>query len=171
MRAGAGVNSKAIKATGGNAVEKKRVPVEPPALEDGYYWFRNWINLRGGGHVDRWKLARVVGGKVQQFGSDALIDQDAPYLRHSMWVRIEPPHADANAVCLLTDGRRRKRGSALVAPDGDRSASERVRKVAEGIVDAFVAMHDSTAGYYARNPHHKEELVARITRLIERVRG
>ncbi len=147
------------------------MPVEPPALEDGYYWFRNWINLRSGGHVDVWKLARVVGGRVQRFGSEALIDQDCPYLRHSMWVRIETPDTDANAVCLLTDGRRRNRGSAPVAPDGDRAASERVRKVAEGIVDAFLAMQDSTAGYYARRPDHKEELVARVTGLIASVRG
>lgn len=151
-------------------MEKRRVPVEPPALEDGFYWFRNWINLRGGGHVDVWKLARVVGGRVQRFGSEALIDQDCPYLRHSMWVRIETPGTDANAVCLLTDGRRQNRGSAPVAPGGDRAASERVRKVAEGIVDAFVAMHDSTAGHYARRPDHKEELIVRVARLIEGVR-
>ncbi len=150
-------------------MEKERVPVEPPALEDGYYWFRNWINLRGGGHVDRWKLARVTGGRVQRLGSEALIDQDCPYLRHALWVRIEPPHTDANAVCLLTDGRRRKRGHVLMTQDDNRAASERVRKVAEGIVDAFVAMHDSTVGYYARHPDHKEELVARVARLIERV--
>jgi len=152
-------------------VGKRRVPVEPPALEDGYYWFRNFINLRGGCHVDLWKLARVIGGKVQRFGSDALLDQNCEYLRHALWMRIEPPHDEANAVCLLTDGRRRKRGTVLVTQAKNRAASERVRKVAEGIVDAFLAMHDSTAGYYARNPDHKEELVAHITRLIESVRG
>lgn len=151
-------------------METRRLTVEPPALEDGYYFYRNWINLRGGGHVDEWKLARVIGGRVQRLGSEALIDHDCQYLRHSMWVRIEPPHTDANAVCLLTAGRRQNHGSALVAQDANRAAAERVRKVAEGIVDAFVAMHDSTVGYYARNPHHKEELVARITRLIEGVR-
>lgn len=151
-------------------MEKKRVPVETPALEDGYYFYRNWINLRGGGHVDVWKLARIVGGKVQRLGSDGLIDQDCPYLRHSMWVRIETPDTDANAVCLLTDGRQRNRGSALVTQDNNRAASERVRKVAEGIVDAFLALHDSTAGYYARRPGHKEELVAQIARLIASVR-
>lgn len=150
-------------------MEKKREPVEPPALDDGYYWYRNWISLRGGGHVDEWKLARVIGGKVQRLGSEALIDQDCPYLRHSMWVRVEPPNADANALCLLTAGRRRKDSPALVTVDDTRPASERVRAVAEGIVDAFVAMHDSTAGYYARNPHHKKELVALIVRLIESV--
>jgi len=152
-------------------VGKRRVLAEPPALEDGYYWFRNWINLRDGGHVEEWKLARVIGGKVQRLGSDSLIDLGCPYLRHSIWVRIEPPHAEANAVCLLTDVRRRKRGSVLVTQDDNRAASERVRKVAEGIVDAFLAMHDSTAGYYARNPHHKEELIVRVARLIESVRG
>jgi len=88
-----------------------------------------------------------------------------------MWVRVEPPDADANAVCLLTNGSRRKRVSALVVADSDRAASERVRKVAEGIVDAFLAMHDSTAGYYARRPDHKGELVAQIARLIASVRG
>jgi hypothetical protein len=166
-----GVNLKKVQTMRGDAVDNMRVPVEPPALEDGYYWFRNWINLRGGCHVDRWKLARVVGGMVQRFGSDALIDQDCPYLRHSMWVRIESPHTDANAVCLLTDGRGQKRGSVLVTQDNNRAVSERVRMVAEGIVDAFLAMHDSTVGYYARNPHHKEELVAQIARLIASVRG
>ena len=155
---------------GGMAVGKKRVPVEPPALDDSYYWFRNFINLRGGGYVDEWKLARVIGGRVQQFGSEAMLDQNCEYLRHSIWVRIEPPHADANAVCLLTDGRRRKRGSALVPQDDNRAACEKVRNVAEGIVDAFLAMQDSTAGYYARNPDHKEELIVRVARLIEAVR-
>jgi len=165
------VNLNGVQLKGGDAVGTKRVPVEPPALDDGHYWYRNFINLRGGGHVDVWKLARVVGGKVERFGSDALLDQHCPYLRHSMWVRVEPPDADANAVCLLTNGSRRKRVSALVAPDGDWPASERARKVAEGIVDAFLAMHDSTAGYYARHPAHKEELVAQVARLIASVRG
>ena len=87
---------------------EKRGTDEPPILEDGWYWFRNFINLRGGGHVDVWKLARVIGGKVERFGSDALLDQNCEYLRHSMWVRIDPPDADANAVCLLAAGRRRK---------------------------------------------------------------
>jgi len=164
------VNLNKVQAVGGDAVRKKRVPAEPPALEDGLYWYRVWINLRGGGYVDEWKLARIVGGKVQQFGSDGLLDLGCPYLRHALWVRAEPPHTDANAVCLLTDGRRRKRGSALVTQDDNRAASERVRKVAEGIVDAFLAMHDATAGYYTRNPDHKEELIVRVARLIESVR-
>ena len=42
--------------------------------------------------------------------------------------------------------------------------------VALGIVDAFTETHDSVGAYYARQPEKKEELVAQIVRLIERVR-
>lgn len=150
-------------------MNKKRVPVESPALEDGFYWFQNFINLDGGGHVDEWKLARINRGRVQRFGSEAVIDLGCPYLRHARWVKIEPPDTEAAPVTAIRHGVKGRSGRGLGRTGGS-SSPERVRLVAEEIVSAFVAMHDSTAGYYARHPVHKEELIAQIARLIERVR-
>ncbi|MBY0457103.1 MAG: hypothetical protein K2V38_07190 [Gemmataceae bacterium] len=121
---------------------------EGHALPDGVYWFRNYVNLRGGGHVRRWKIAQVVGGRVRLAGSASELDQGCPYLRRALWVRAEPPAAD--------------RGTTVEA------AAERVRLVAEGIVDVFVTLSDATAAYYARHPHHRHELVDRIAGLIGR---
>ncbi len=126
---------------------------------DGFYWFRNWINLPGGGHVGEWKLARVVRGQVQVFGSDAWLDPACPYLRDALWVRAEPP-ANVTAV---------RRATAWVDPSGG-AVSERVRAVAEKIVDAFLAASRPLADYYAHRPDHRAELVAGIARQIGAVR-
>ena len=61
-------------------VGKKRRAVEPIRLEDGDYWFRNFINLTGGRRVDEWTLDQIVAGKVRLAGSEAEIDVDCPYL-------------------------------------------------------------------------------------------
>lgn len=58
---------------------------------DGYYWYRNWINLDGGGHVRDWKLAKVIGDKVQCFGTANLIPLDCPYLKNAIWEPATPP--------------------------------------------------------------------------------
>lgn len=123
---------------------------ERGVLPDGFYWFRNFINLRGGGHVRRWKLAQVVGGRVRVVGSASELDQGCPYLRNALWVRAEPP-ADDRGVTVA-------------------GAADRVRLVAGEIVDVFVGLSETTAAYYARHPLHREELVARIARLITTVR-
>ena len=151
---------------------KKRSKVEPPALPDGHYWFKNFINLRGGGHVAEWKLARVVGGKVWRVGSGAEWGQDCGYLRNAVWVRIDPPHVeagDSGATSLATQVRPSHRVARASRDDEDRM-SQRICIVAEGIVDAFTETHDSTAAYYARQPEKREELVAQIARLIRKVR-
>ena len=152
---------------------RKRKAVESPALPDGHYWFKNFINLRGGGHVDVWKMARVVGGKVWRVGSGAEWEQDCGYLRNAVWVRIDPPHAeggDSGATSLATQVRPCHRIARASRDDEDR-LTQRIRIVAEGVVDAFIETHDSTAVYYARQPEKREELVAQIARLIGRVRG
>jgi hypothetical protein len=138
-------------AEGDVGVGKTRSTNEPEALPDGYYWLKNFINLRGGGHVRRWKLAQVVGGRVRVVGSSSELDQGCPYLRHALWVRAEPP-ADDRGVTVA-------------------GAADRVRLVAGEIVDLFVGLSETTAAYYARHPQHREELVARIAGLIDRVRG
>ncbi len=38
-------------------VGKKRNTSDGAGLPDGYYWVKNFVNLRGGGHVRRWKMA------------------------------------------------------------------------------------------------------------------
>jgi len=132
-------------------VGTKRNTNEPEGLPDGYYWLKNFVNLRGGGHVRRWKLAEIVGGRVRVVGRASEPDQGCPYLRNAIWVRAEPPAAD--------------RGVTVAG------AADRVRLVAGEIVDLFVGLSETTAAYYARHPHHREELVARIAGLIDRVRG
>lgn len=84
---------------------KKRNTNEPEGLPDGYYWFKNFVNLRGGGHVRRWKLAQVVGGRVRVVGSASELDQGCPYLRHALWVRAEPPDAASTAVSVPAERR------------------------------------------------------------------
>lgn len=134
-------------------MDKERVQAEPPALDDGYYWFRNWINLRGGGHVGVWKMACVVGGKVQRFGSEALLDQTCPYLRHALWVRAEPPDTDAKAIQLATEGR-------------SRAGFERVWAAAEEIVDALLDVSPAAVAFYRDRPVMKADLVAEVVRVI-----
>lgn len=138
-------------------------------LPDGYYWLKNFINLRGGGHVGEWRLARVVGGQVQVLGPDAELDLGCPYLEHARWVRIDPPDADTTAVRMVSDGRR-PGGSRPADREGGRDVSGRARVVAEGIVDAFLSVHESAARYYGLHPEHREEFTDKIARLIERVR-
>lgn len=53
--------------------------------KDGYYWFRNWINLDGGGLVDEWKMAKIEGGLVLLVGSNTRMPPDAPYLKRAVW--------------------------------------------------------------------------------------
>lgn len=143
----------------------ERVPAEPPALDDGYYWFRNWINLRGGGHVDVWKIGRVVGGKVQRFGSDSLIDLNCPYLQHALWVRAEPPDTDAEAIRLATEGRPRGEGETM-GGGRSRAGFERVWAAAEEIVDALLDVSPAAVTFYRDRPVMKAELVAEVVRII-----
>lgn len=141
-------------------------------LPDGHYWFRNFLDLRGGGHVDEWRMAEVVGGKVRQVGVTAEWEQDCDYLRHAVWVRVEPPQVeggDSGVVCVDT-GVRPSRRAARDNRDDEHRLEERVRFVAEGIVDAFIETHDSAIVYYARHPEKRSELVAQIARLITKVR-
>ena len=56
------------------------------------------------------------------------------------------------------------------APDNWRGSYARVRLVTEGIVDTLLAIHDSTASYYARHPEHKADVMAQVARLIASVR-
>lgn len=138
-------------------------------LPDGYYWLRVWINLRGGGHVGEWKIARVFGGRVQVLGPDAELDGGCEYLEHAQWVRIDPPDGEATAARTLT-GRRRPVDPEPADAEVGRSVSRRVRAVAEGIVGAFLSVHESAARHYDRHPEHRTELIDRIARLIEQVR-
>lgn len=150
---------------------KKQQAAERAVLPDGYYWFRNYINLDGGGHVDEWKVAQIVGGKVRLMGITVPWEQDCDYLRNALWVRVEPPQvegSDSGAVQVET-GVRPSRRAARDNRDDEHRLRERVRFVAEGIVDAFIETHDSTIVYYARKPEKRTELVAQIARLIKKV--
>lgn len=124
---------------------------EGAVLLDGFYWLRNFVNLRGGGHVRRWKIAEVIGGRVRVVGSASELDQGCPYLRHALWVRAEPPAED--------------RGVNVAA------RADRTRLVAGEIVDVLVGLSDATTAYYARHPHDRDDLVAVVTRLISKVAG
>ena len=150
---------------------KRRKAFEPPALPDGYYWFCNFTNLSGGGHVDAWKMAQAVAGKVRLIGSGAEWEQDCEYFRNAVWVRIDPPHVEAGDTATPTETAvRRGNRVARVSGDDRHRLRQRIRIVADGIVDAFTETHDSTAAYYDRRPEERGELVAQIERLIERVR-
>ena len=150
---------------------KKRRTAEQEVLPDGHYWFRNYINLDGGGHVDEWQMAEIAVGKVRLIGMTAEWEQNCEYLRNALWVRVEPPHVevgDSGAVRVET-GVRPNRRAARDNRDNEHWLGERVRFVAEGIVDAFIETHDSTIVYYARYPEKRKELVAQIARLIRKV--
>ena len=143
---------------------KKRRAVEPPALDDGYYWYRNFVNLDGGGHVGEWKLARIISGLVQRPGTESVIDVACPYLRHALWVRAEPPATDAGDTTAITAVRQATRGDRAVAtPDEDK-----VRRVAAEVVDVFVGLSDAMAAYYARRPDHRDDLVAVVARIMSK---
>lgn len=111
----------------------------------------------------------MLRGRVQVLGPDAELDLECQYLEHARWVRIDPPDANATAVSVTPD-RRRPVDPGLTDAGCDRAVSRRVRVLAEGIVDAFLAVHESAARYYDRHPGHREELIDRIARLIEHVR-
>ncbi len=155
-----------------NAVGEKRRAAERAVLPDGYYWYRNFINLDGGGHVDEWKMARIVGGKFRQIGVTAEWEQDCEYLWNALWVRVEPPHVeggDSRDVQVAT-GVRPSRRAAPDNCDDEQRLRQRILILAEGIVEAFIETHDSTIVYYARIPEKRTELVAQIARLIRKVR-
>ena len=150
---------------------KKRKAFVPPALPDGFYWYRNLINLRGGGHVDRWKMAQIVGGLVQRPGTESVIDVACPYLRDALWVRAEPPAMDARDTTAIRPATARRAGNRAGRVENDCGAEpgDRVRIVAQGIVDAFLETHESVGAHYRSRPDQKAELVAQIERLIARV--
>ena len=87
-------------------------------------------------------------------------------------MRIDPPHVeggDSGAISLGTQVRPSQRVARASREEEDR-LTQRIRIVTQGIVEAFTETHDSTAVYYARHPEERKELVARIARLIGRVR-
>ena len=155
-----------------NIVGKKRRAVEPIRLEDGHYWYKDFLNLPGGGHGEEWKLAQIVGGKFRQIGLNAEWEQDCGYLRNALWVRIDPPPSEAGETTAIRKGGKIRRDDrvARVSRDDEPRLRERTLIVAEGIVEAFSETHDTTAVYYARHPEKRKELVAQITRLIGRIR-
>jgi hypothetical protein len=137
-------------------------------LPDGYYWVKTFINLRGGGQVSRWKIARVAGGRVLVLGLDAELDLGCPYLEHALWVRIEPTDGETVAHPGTAKTRRTRDVNSADAGEG-RVTADRVRLVAEGVVVAFLAVHELAARYYDKHPEHRRELTEQIARLIERV--
>ena len=153
-------------------VGKKRRAVEPIRLEDGHYWYKDFLNLPGGGHGEEWKLAQIVGGKFRQIGLNAEWEQDCGYLRNALWVRIDPPPSEAGETTAIRKATEVRRGHrvARASRDDEPRLRERTLIVAEGIVEAFSETHDTTAVYYARHPEKRKELVAQITRLIGRIR-
>lgn len=122
---------------------KKPRPPEPPALEDGsYYWFRNFIHLHQGGYHYEWKIARVEAGRVQPLGMKPL-DPACRYLQHAIWHGpIEPPPLDeppSTALALHQGGNRRgqrnrSQEEAADCTDAKRHAM-RIRRLAGDIVE------------------------------------
>lgn len=150
---------------------KKRRSAGRTLLPDGFYWLRNFISLRGGGHVDEWKVAEIVGGKVRLIGVTTEWEQGCDYLRNAIWVRVEPPPSVAGGTSAIRTGSEPGRDDPVgrADGDGDHRLTQRSLIVAEGIVDAFIETHHSTAAYYARHPKERTEVVAEIARLIRRV--
>ena len=151
---------------------KKRWATEHVVLPDGCYWYHPFVDKCDGWHLVEWRLAEIVGGKFRQIGVSAVWELDCDYLRKALWLRIEPPSQDAGAsegigsVAVARQGHRVPTGNR----DDEQRLRERIAIVAEGIVDAFIEMHDSTIVYYARHPGQRNKLVAQISRLIGRVR-
>ena len=141
-------------------------------LPDGYYWFKDYLNLPGGGYGQDWKLARIVGGRFRQIGVTAEWEQDCDYLRDALWVKLDPPPPEAgDTTAVRTAGElRRDARVGRASRDDDYRTRQRTLFVAEGVVAAFTELHDSTAAYYVRRPVEREELVAQIARLIGLVR-
>jgi hypothetical protein len=153
-------------------VGRKRRIREQAVLPDGYYWFKSFINLDGGGHVDEWKLAQIVVGKFRRIGSTAEWEQGCDYLRNALWVRLDPPPSEAGDTTAIRTATELRRDARVgrASRDDDYRARQRALIVAEGVVAAFTELHDSTAAYYARRPEQRAELVGEIARLIGRVR-
>ena len=151
---------------------RKRRAVERTVLPDGHYWYKDFLNLPGGGYGRDWKLAEIVGGRFRQIGLNAVWDQDCDYLRNALWVRIDPPQSEAgDTAAIRTGGKIRPTYRlARASRDDEHRLRERCRIVAEGIVESFTETHDSTAVYYARHPEKRKELIGQIARLIGRVR-
>ncbi len=141
-------------------------------MTDGCYWFKDFLNLPGGGYGHDWKLAQIVGGMFRQVGVAAEWKQDCDYLRDALWVRLDPPPPEAGDTTAIRTANELRR-DARVGRDrraDDYRARQRALILAEGVVAAFTELHDSTAAYYARRPEQRAELVAEIARLIGRVR-
>ena len=150
---------------------RKRQSAERTVLPDGHYWYKDFLNLPGGGYSRDWKLAEIIDGKFRQIGLKAVWEQDCGYLKNALWVRIDPPPPQAGETTAICTGGKIRRDDrvARVSRDDEPRLRERTLIVAEGIVEAFSETHDSTAVYYARHPEKRKELVAQIARLIGRV--
>jgi len=155
-----------------NIVGKKRRAVERTVLPDGHYWYKDFLNLPGGGYSRDWKLAEIIDGKFRQIGVKADWEQDCDYLLNALWVRIDPPPSEAGETTAIRKATEVRRGHrvARASRDDEHRLRERTLIVAEGVVEAFTETHDSTVVYYARHPEKRKELVAQIARLIGRVR-
>ena len=117
-----------------------------------------------------------IGGSLRssgvwRVGSEAEWEQGCDYLRNALWVRAEPPALDAEEATAIRPAALRRPGKRAGRAEHDEAgSSDRVRIVAQGIVEAFLETHESVGAHYRSRPDHKAELVAQIARLIERVR-
>ena len=151
---------------------KRRARQQAALLPDGYYWFKDFLNLPGGGYGREWKLAQIAGGKFRQVGVAAEWQQDCDYLRDALWVKLVPPPPEAGDTTAIRTASELRRDARVGRDrrDDDYRARQRALILAEGVVAAFTELNDSTAAYYARRPEQRAELVAEIARLIGRVR-
>ncbi len=152
-------------------MRKKRQPSHrPPALADGWWWYRNFIPLRGGAHNYEWRIARVEGGKVKPFGMTAFLEPDHRYLRHALWHGpIEPPPLDPPAEAALAldrTGRRPKQAEERGDGSNEGPESEKLLAVARRITTAFVETSGDLRAVYAEAPDKLEEVIQQVATLI-----
>lgn len=146
---------------------------QTPVLTNGWYWYRLFVNLRGGCYHYRWQPALVEDGGIRLWGTDAPIPLDAPILKNALWSGpIEPPPLDdehRTALALEQAATRLKPETWRLRPtDEDEMEPGPVALAAAStILEAFLSTVDSLRDYYREHAEHRIELVEKMAALIE----
>lgn len=154
-------------------MRKKKQNGEQPILQDGWFWVKLFVPLKGGHYHHSWEPARVEAGKVRLFRSGTPVPLDAPILKNALWSGPiqQPPLDDEHRTALALEqaADRRKSDTWRLRPKGEDEIEPGpvALAVADTIMEAFVSTVDSLRNYYRENAEHRIELVERMASLIE----
>lgn len=153
---------------------RRRRKAERPIMVDGWFWVRLFIPLRRGHYNYEWSVVRMVGGKVQLFGSGEPIPFDAPVLNNALWRGpLSPPSLDESGVVQSLEKVERSHIRKMWHSEGaaiqcESEPGPMARAVADGIVEAFIQTVEPLKRYYREHVNERIELVEKIAGLVQR---